>query len=336
MREPIGALRIPAILAVAFTLLGSRFSFSAARGGSEAKAEDDAKAHCYKKTPQGELSLYINLPAEWKEKDKRPAIVFFSGGAWSVSSLNQFRPKAAYLASRGMVAARADYRVRKRDGATPDICVQDARSAMRFLRSNAATLGIDPQRIAAGGSSAGGHLAACCALDGAPNDPGDDLKVSCRPDALVLISCVTDLATSDRATQFADRVGGAEVARSISPLLHITAETPPTLIMCGSLDRWLPQGKAFAEKAKAAGASAELYIAEGQPHPFASQPPWHEATVKLIDEFLASLGWLSGPPTVQVPDGAALQRYAPPAAKRDGDGNLTDSYRPVLPIPGGL
>ena len=214
----------------------------AAGADREGRALGTAKAYTYKKTPKRELSIYIDFPPEWKAEDKRPAIVFFSGGAWAISSLNQFRTKAAYLASRGMVAARADYRVRKMDDVTPDICVQDARSAIRYLRANAATLGIDPQRIAAGGSSAGGHLAACCSLDGAPNDPADDLKVSCRPDALVLISCVTDLATTDRSAQFAEVVGGADVAKSISPLLHINADTPPTLVMCGSEDRWVPQG----------------------------------------------------------------------------------------------
>ncbi|MCX7013165.1 MAG: alpha/beta hydrolase [Candidatus Sumerlaeota bacterium] len=310
MRRPFISLAGPFLPTIGFVLLSRASPCFAAPGHVDARTTDTAKVFAYKKTPQRDLSVYLDFPTGWKAQDKRPAIVFFSGGAWSVSTLNQFRTKAAYLASRGMVAARADYRVRKKDGATPDVCVQDARSAMRWLRANAATLGIDPQRIAAGGSSAGGHLAACCSLDGAPNDPADDLKISCRPDALVLISCVTDLATTDRAAQFAEVVG-AEVAKSISPLLYISAGTPPTLVMCGSEDRWLPQGKAYVEKANAAGARADLYIAEGQPHPFASQPPWDQATVKLIDEFLASLGWLTGPPTVQVPDGAALEGWHP-------------------------
>jgi hypothetical protein len=81
--------------------------------------------------------MHVHFPADWKKDDKRPAIVFFFGGGWTSGTVKQFEPQAAYLASRGLVAARADYRVKSRHEVTPDACVEDARSAVRWLRQNA-------------------------------------------------------------------------------------------------------------------------------------------------------------------------------------------------------
>ncbi len=88
----------------------------------------------YKTVGDRELRMYINYPPGWKATDKRGVIVFFFGGGWTGGTVGQFEGQAAYLASRGLVAARADYRVKSRDGVTPDQCVEDARSAVRWIR----------------------------------------------------------------------------------------------------------------------------------------------------------------------------------------------------------
>ena len=67
--------------------------------------------YIYKQTPQGELAMDVHFPKDWSANDTRPAIVFFFGGAWRTGTVEQFLPQAEYLASRGMVTARADYRV---------------------------------------------------------------------------------------------------------------------------------------------------------------------------------------------------------------------------------
>ena len=135
----------------------------------QVRADDQSKgagtkSFVYKKTKQADLEIVVHYPLGWKDSDKRPAIVFFFGGGWENGKITQFEPQASYLARRGMVSARADYRVKSRQGVTPKECVEDAKSAVRWLRANAAKLGVDSDRIVAAGGSAGGHIAACTAF----------------------------------------------------------------------------------------------------------------------------------------------------------------------------
>src|SRR5581483_11774750 len=155
-----------------------------------APAQDRTESFTYKKTKQADLEMVVHYRSGWQAGDKRPAIVFFFGGGWTNGKITQFEPQAKYLASRGMVAARADYRVKSRHGVSPRECVEDARSAVRWLRQNATRLGIDPDRIVAAGGSAGGHLAACTALSDGVDAADDDRTVSAKPSALVLYNPV--------------------------------------------------------------------------------------------------------------------------------------------------
>ena len=82
-----------------------------------------------------------------------------------------------------MVAISAEYRVKSRNETTPFECVKDGKSALRWVRKNASKLGVDPQRIGAGGGSAGGHVAAAVATVPGLNDEEDDSPR--QPDALV-------------------------------------------------------------------------------------------------------------------------------------------------------
>ena len=99
------------------------------------------------------------FPDDHRPGDKRAAVVFFFGGGWRGGSPGQFQHHCEYLASRGMVAMTADYRVLSRHKTKADKCAADAKSAVRWIRANAERLGVDPNRIAAGGGSAGGHVA---------------------------------------------------------------------------------------------------------------------------------------------------------------------------------
>ena len=146
----------------------------------------------YKNTPQGKLFLHTYYPDNWKKTDKRPAVVFFFGGGWNGGSYTQFSRHADYLASRGMVAFAADYRIKSKHKTEPKACVSDGKSAVRWIRGNAAKLGVDPKKIIAGGGSAGGHVAATTATIKAFDESSDDLSISPKPQALLLFNPVID------------------------------------------------------------------------------------------------------------------------------------------------
>ena len=234
--------------------------------------------------------MVVHYPPGWKETDKRPAIVFFFGGGWTGGKIEQFEPQANHLASRGMVAARADYRVKSRHGVTPKECVEDAKSAVRWMRANAAKLGVDPDRIVAAGGSAGGHIAACTAFTPGLDAEGEDAKISSKPNALVLFNPVLRFSG---IPELMERIGNDEaLGKAISPTLHLTKDSPPTLIFFGTADRLAAMGDEFMKKSKELGHRAELFTAEGQPHGFFNRPPWQEKTTQRMDEFLVSIGYL--------------------------------------------
>ncbi len=269
---------------------------------------DDPKTEVYKTVGNVKLKLFIYEGAKANEETPRPAIVFFFGGGWSTGSPQQFEKQALYLASRGMVAITADYRVRTRHNTKVIDCVADGRSAIRWVRTNAKKLGVDPNRIAAAGGSAGGHIAACTAFISDFDDPKEDKQVSAVPNALVLFNPALVLAPlpgldikNFRAVPNRDFLG-TEASR-ISPAHHIKSGGPPTIVFHGEADSTVPYETAqiFVEKMKAAGNACKLMGYPNQPHGFFNREPWTARTLIATDEFLMSLGWITGPPTLKVP-----------------------------------
>jgi acetyl esterase/lipase len=258
----------------------------------------------YKKVGDRELNLFIVKPGNWKASDKRPAAVFFHGGGWTGGTPAQFKEQAHYLATRGMVCASVEYRLLKsQPNAPPTECVADAKSAMRWVRAHAAELGIDSQRIAAGGGSAGGHLAAFTGLVEGLDDPADDLKVSPKPAALLLYNPVFNNGPGEWGH---NRVG--DRYREFSPAHNITAQAPPTIVFLGSQDRLISveNVQAFKADMEKAGVRCDAKFYDGQPHGFFNREPFRTATLIETDRFLGSLGWLEGPPTLRLsPDDEA-------------------------------
>ena len=201
----------------------------------QAEERQATQSFIYKKTKQADLELMVHYPSDWKETDKRPAIVFFFGGGWTGGKIEQFEPQANHVASRGMVAVRADYRVKSRHGVTPKECVEDAKSAVRWMRQNAAKLGVDPERIVAAGGSAGGHIAACTAFTPDLDAEDEDAKISSKPNALVLFNPVLRF---ESIPELMERIGNDEMlGKAVSPTLHLAKDSPPTLIFFGTADR---------------------------------------------------------------------------------------------------
>jgi acetyl esterase len=266
----------------------------------------------YKTVGDTQLKLYVFQPEGWKPTDARPAIVCFFGGGWTGGTPRQFLPQCKYLATRGMVAIAADYRVASRNQVKAVECVKDAKSAIRFVRKNAARLDVDPQRIVAAGGSAGGHLAAACGTIAGFDEPNEDSGVSSKPNAMLLFNPAVILAPvpgldvdESRLANFADRMGVKP--RELSPYHHVAPGAPPTAIFHGKADQVVPYATVatFAKAMQDAGNTCELFGYDGQAHGFfnycRARNEMFVATLKQADKFLAGLSYLQGEPTLEDP-----------------------------------
>lgn len=266
----------------------------------EIKGITPDKVVTYKRIGEVELKLHVFNPPGLKASDKRPAIVFFFGGGWVGGSPTQFFPHCRYLSSRGMVAVSAEYRVLKKHGTTPKECVEDGKSAVRWLRQHARELGIDPNRLAAGGGSAGGHVAAAAGTLKGFDRPDEDKNISSKPNALVLFNPVFDNGPGGW--------GHAKVKdywKSISPMHNIDKAAPPTIVFLGTKDKLIPveTARKYRELMQKAKVRCDLHLYKDRGHGFFNYRgdiKDYYLTVTEADKFLASLGYLKGPPTLQI------------------------------------
>lgn len=242
----------------------------------------------YKSVGQSALDLHV-FPRVTAQP-AAPAIVFFFGGGWTHGTPIQFYAECAHFADRGYVAISADYSIASTHGTTPREAAEDARDALRWVRTHAAELGVDPARIFAAGASAGGHLAAVAALTSPPEE---------QPVALVLFYPVLDTGPEGYGhALFGERFAG------LSPL-HLLSTAPralpPTLILVGTADFTTPERtvRAFQTRAQAAGGRCEVVAFPGGGHPLYAYRegggPLRTACLEAADRFLASLPALGAP-----------------------------------------
>jgi len=285
-------------LVILTTILG----FCFVRANQVASPIKGAEHVTYKEVDGCKLILNAYFPQGHKRhKDQRPAVVFFFGGGWNGGSPSQFAPHCEYLASRGMVAMSADYRVKSRQGTTPFDCVEDGKSAIRYVRQHAKELGVDPKRIAAGGGSAGGHVAAATGTVRGMDEKNEDSGISSKPNALLLFNPVYDNGPKGYGY---DRVQGRHL--EISPIHNVRKGIPPSIVFLGDQDKLIPVSTAerFKSLVEKAGGRSDLHVYKDQPHGFFNKGKkgnFFEKTVFEMDRFLSSLGWLKGKPTIQVP-----------------------------------
>ncbi len=223
----------------------------------------------FRETPQGTLKMTIFYPPDWKPADQRPGIVFFFGGGFVSGEPRQFFSKAAYLSGRGLVAASAEYRIKNKHQTTVEDALSDCQAAFAWLKSHAAEHGLHPDKLSAGGGSAGG----ACALS--------ILRAGLRPASFVLFN--------------------PAALDSVEP----DESLPPTILFFGTADRLYPAAQKFL--AKAPKNRVELFVAKDQPHGFFNDRgdgSWHSSTTYLADQFLAKLGFTQGQPTIPFPPGS--------------------------------
>jgi acetyl esterase/lipase len=243
--------------------------------------------------------LDVYVPEGAAPPGGRPAVVAIHGGGWRGGSKGDYGAKAALLAQHGCVVVAVDYLLSRPGSPSWPGGLEDVREAVRWVRRHAPRYGVDPSRIAAMGSSAGGHLAA---LLGAVGDgPGDPARVQAvvdfygPADLLGLWTGETPAARSVALLLGGPPEGREDRYEAASPALRVGPDDPPMLLIHGRDDRHVPleQTEALASALRTAGVRHRLIVVEGARHGFGFQVEGRD----LLPEILAFLdeAW-GGPP----------------------------------------
>lgn len=261
-----------------------------------------SEARIYKQIDACDLRMDVYKPDGWSAAEHRPAILFFHGGGWRSGNPKGMEDYCRYFTCRGYVTFSAQYRLYP--NVAVEGCVRDAVSALRWVREHAAELGIDPARIAVGGSSAGGHLAAAVGLLSGFDETNENCTVSACPNAMILLNPALVLAPIDaKSAGFFDKLDAdtrerlGPHAKKISPWHHIRQGQPPAIILHGTADRIVPfwTAEIFAQTAQAASNRCELVAYTNAPHGFCHYGSSRKNFISAcdaIDTFLVSLGWM--------------------------------------------
>ena len=229
-----------------------------------------------------------------------PAVVCIHGGGWAKGDRTSHAKIAQALAARGYVAATISYRL---SGETPfPAQIHDCKAAVRFLRANAKTYGINPDQIGAIGLSAGGHLTALLATSGDVKElegNGGHAQFSSTIQAAVPMGAQTDLL-SDRTREISaieargkiwrQFLGGAladqpATYRLASPLHHLDKADPPVWLITGQNDDPSTHATAFRQRMQQLGLQSDLTIIPDAPHAFIGRQMWFNQMIQRTDAF---------------------------------------------------
>jgi uncharacterized protein len=223
------------------------------------------------------LLMDILIPAQ-RSRTPTPAVLWIHGGGWEAGGKNA-HANAESLAKGGFVAATLSYRLS--DAAPFPAAVEDCKCAIRFLRANASTYGIDPDSIGGAGSSAGGHLAELLATaDGSAGLEGNGgwQQVSSRVQAAVSYFGVSDLTAqfpSDTVPVIVKFLRGTrdekpDLYRKASPIHYVSKDDPPLLLVHGENDEVVPfdQSVRMAEVYRRMGLPVDLVALKNAGHDF--------------------------------------------------------------------
>ena len=250
----------------------------------------------------GARELKLDLYRPESAEGPLPGVVFIHGGGWSGGNRSAFRRQAAHLAARGFIGATIEYRLSGE--ATYPAAVHDSKAAVRWMRANAARYRINPDRIAAAGGSAGGHLVAMLGTSARLRElegDGGNAKFSSGVQAVAAFNPALDLMSLAGGTENAQNavqrfLGGPlakmpEVYAQASPITHAGKGSAPHLFLHGTADALVPhqQSVEMHKKLQAAGVRAELFSAEGAQHGFFNGPPHYQPTLERMEQFFRSV-----------------------------------------------
>ena len=258
----------------------------------------------YKPTnPDGTKQLHVFYPPGGHTN--APAIVFFGGGGWVSQNPAQFYALSTLLSSQGVVCIPAEYRTRNNGDVSPFGCVEDGNSAMRYVRQHAAELGVDPNRIAAAGGSAGGHVALCTAEFPNVMDTNEDSSISSLPNLLILFNPVVDTSPTGYGS---DSFDPGENPLDLSPLQHVAPGIAPAIAFHGTADTVVPfQNELhYQQVTRQKGNFYTLVPFPGRNHGFFNDNSFkssqndgdYNLTTGYVEDFLVKWGFLSALPAV--------------------------------------
>ena len=237
-----------------------------------------------------ELQCDVYVPPN-QERDA-PAVLLVHGGSWVRGDRQQLRGYGILLARKGFVCVACEYRLSGE--AIWPAQIYDVKTALRWMRANAEELGIDPERIAVSGNSAGGHLALM--LAGTPHvaefeGGGGHADQPTHVAGVVAIYPPTRMA-GDAVRESVIALMGPDAQedafRAASPITYAAPDFPPTLLIHGNQDELVPVGDSFAMYRALidAGAGADLHIYNGAPHAFDIVPELGRQCAELQAVFL--------------------------------------------------
>lgn len=248
-----------------------------------------------------QLQLDLYLPAR-PPSSPLPAIVFVHGGGWQTGVRANFTPMAIRMAERGFAAATVSYRLSPE--ARYPAAIHDVKAALRWVRAHAADYGIDPDRIAVSGGSAGGQIASLVGVTngiGSFDPDGGANAVSSAAQAIVNIDGLSDF-TSEAARKEEDNpakqpsaagawFGGTYAQqtalwREASPTFHVGPKTPPILFIGSAQARFAVGREEMVQKLKAQGIATQTVLLPETPHSFWLFDPWLDPTVEATVAFL--------------------------------------------------
>lgn len=255
----------------------------------------------YKVINGDSLRLHVFEPKSCKKPTA--VIVFFFGGGWVSGNPKLFYQQSQYFASRGILAIAAEYRIKNIHGTSPFECVEDGKSAIRWVREHASELNIDANKIVASGGSAGGHVALCTALIKGLDNPLENLTISSVPNVVVGYNPVLDTTIKGYGHE---KVAGRET--ELSPCHQVKKDLPPMLLFHGKKDSTVPFENAtrFTKLMEEAGNECELVAVENVGHGFfngdfakpGNGNKFYNLTTYKTDVFLEKLGYLKNKPTL--------------------------------------
>lgn len=205
-----------------------------------------------------------------------PVILYVHGGGWKMYDRAQFREYLYFFARRGYFCASMDYRLSQE--AKFPAQIEDCKCAVRFLRAHAREYGIDPDHIGAWGASAGGQLVSLLGTTAGMKElegQGGWPEFSSRVQAVCDFYSPTDMTLPrERNQQNVDDLFGGpvrehlEMARLASPILHVSKDSAPFLILHSDGDPVVPlsHSQALADKLRETGVEVHLEVVKDKYH----------------------------------------------------------------------